>query len=351
MYLCGKCRGRAVATAVLRKQAPPAFLKKLRLAAYGRENKQGRTCPHCDQPMRLAALNRLGDPLVLDLCPRCHVVWFDPSEFAQVPPAEEAPPPADAEGVRVETVATGSEAAADARYPDSAWKYLPGILGWPVEMRAIPVGRKPVVTWGLSAIMAVATLMLMAEGKLEASIQEWGFIPDQWARQGGLTIFYSFFLHAGLIHLISNLYFFLIFGDNVEDHLGRGRFLLLLLGAHLAGQVLHAGFDPRGGVPCVGASAGISGVIAYYALVFPHARLGFFIWLFFRWLRIRAIWALVIYGLLQLWGSWQQVGGFGNVSYLAHLGGLGVGVAAALIVRFTRVSRRQIGPKKRRPSS
>ena len=341
MHVCGKCGGRAVATAVLRRQASPAFLKKLRLAAYGRQNRQGRGCPYCGRPMRLATLSRLGTPLTLDVCPDCHVVWFDPKEFAQVPPGEAeatAPAPvAAAPGPAVEPVAV-QEPTADAAYPDRGWKYLPGILGWPVEMQPLAVARKPVVTWAISAILVAVTLTLLAEGTLQSAIQEYGLIPSRWGRHAGMTVFYGFFLHAGLFHLISNVYFLLVFGDNVEDHLGRGKFFLLLMGAHLAGQLLHAAYDPRSDIPCVGASAGISGVIAYYAIAFPRARLGFFIWFLVHWFRIRAIWALVAYLLLQLWGAWAQLGGFTHVSYLAHLGGLGVGAAAALAVRYARVN-------------
>jgi membrane associated rhomboid family serine protease len=187
----------------------------------------------------------------------------------------------------------------------------------------------------LTIFMAIVFLSLTSQNILAQKIQEWGFIPNQWARHNGMTLGSSFFLHAGWFHLLSNLYFLVIFGDNVEDHLGKLRFLLLLAGAHLAGSFLHAAFDPRGEVPCVGASAGISGVIAYYALLFPRARIGFFFWLLLRWLRVRAVWAFVAFLAVQLLGTWRQIGGASNVSYLAHLGGLAVGMVAAMLVRIT----------------
>ena len=177
-----------------------------------------------------------------------------------------------------------------------------------------------------------------ATGALGQAIKQWGFVPDDVFRHGGLTLVTSFFLHAGIWHLIGNMYFFLLLADNVEDHLGRSRFLLLLAAAHVAGMVLHAAFDPRGHVPCVGASAGISGVIAYYAVVFPHAKLGFLLrwFLLFRWIRMPAYVALVLYLVLQLIGAWAQVSGFSSVSALGHLGGLGVGLAVACAVRLVR---------------
>ena len=218
--------------------------------------------------------------------------------------------------------------------PDNWLQFLPAVLGMPVECEAPKVTHRPWLTIGLSVGIAALVGWLFASDNLLTAARGWGFIPNQWSRHGGLTVLTSFFLHAGLVHMISNLYFFLVFGDNVEDHLGRVRFLLLLAGAHVAGTILHGAFDPRGGIPCVGASAGIAGVIAYYAVVFPHAKLGLMIrWC---WLRISAIWALVLYTGLQLLGAWMQLEGFSNVSCLAHLGGLAVGVVAGLVTRNAR---------------
>jgi membrane associated rhomboid family serine protease len=106
--------------------------------------------------------------------------------------------------------------------------------------------------------------------------------------------------------------------------LGYGRFLVLLLLATLAGDCLHAAADPRSTIPCVGASGGISGVLVFYALKFPHARLGFF-WRL-RWLHLPAWGALVLWLLWQSVGVLQQVSGIGNVSAIAHLGGAAVGL-------------------------
>jgi len=308
-------------------------MKLLRRAAYVRGGSAGRRCPHCWEGM--VEVQPAPDvPLKLDVCTHCHMVWFDPREFEQVPvaptgarEAEERPaPPAPTYGW----------SPAEAETPDGTWKYIPGILGMPVEMDSLPPARRPVVTWALAAFMAALFALLYWDGSLAGAIAQWGFVPSQWARHGGLTLLTGFFLHAGLLHIVSNLYFFLVFGDNVEDHLGRWWFIALLFGAHVFGTLLHGLLDPRSGVPCVGASAGIAGVLAYYAIVYPHARLGVFIWFFWRWVGMRAIWAFVIYVLIQLWGSWRQVGGYTNVSYVAHLGGMAVGVLAGLYARWSR---------------
>jgi len=343
VYLCGRCGGRAVALSVLRKQASRDFLKILWGQSFGQRN-TGRPCPHCGRGMAEVQPNPGESSLTLDVCTRCHVVWFDPKEFAQVPAvsvsarAGEARMSPEAEAALAQEkshrhVATGLGAWADHEpmTPDAFWKYLPAVLGMPVEVDEGRPARSPLVTWSLSAAMALLLAALLAGGALSKAIAEWGFVPDAWFRHFGLTVPASFLLHGGIFHLVGNLYFFMVFGDNVEETLGPWRFVLLLAGAHVAGMLLHAAADPRGDMPCVGASAGIAGVIACYAVVFPYARIGLFIW--FRWLAIPAFVALVLYVGMQSLGTWRQVGGFSHVSYLAHLGGLATGAVVGLLAR------------------
>jgi len=162
-------------------------------------------------------------------------------------------------------------------------------------------------------------------GDLHQIVQRFGFIPAQPFRYGGLTVISSLLLHAGWIHLIGNMYFLMVFGDNVEDYLGKKRFLLLAVVAALSGDFLHWLLEPRSNLPSVGASGMISGVLAFYALQFPHARLAM-LW-YYRWVRFPAWGAFVLWGLLQIVGVVQQLSGFSHVSALAHIGGALSGIA------------------------
>ncbi len=173
------------------------------------------------------------------------------------------------------------------------------------------------------------------------------FIPTEWYRVGGATLIASFFLHAGVWHLVGNTYFLVVFGDNVEDQLGWKRFAFLLLVAHIAGVAAHGLIDPRSSVPLIGASAGISGVIAYYAVAFPKARLGV-LFFFLFWLRLPAYAWLVLWGLFQLLTAHAQLAGTTNVSALGHLGGAAVGFVAALVVRRRRREALDLAGVKRR---
>jgi membrane associated rhomboid family serine protease/Zn-finger nucleic acid-binding protein len=347
VYRCPRCGGRNAALAVLRKAgATPRFLRDLWLTGLRSKAPSPLRCPHCNRAMASVEVPSAGRKLELDLCSYCQTVWFDVREFEAMPvlapPPPERPLPADvAEQLALVQIKREAEtrAVADAipgRGPDEGWKWLPAILGLPVEFAEPERRTRPWTTWGLAAVITASFLATFPH--IEQVIEGWGFIPRLWDRHGGLTLLSSFFLHAGFFHLLSNMYFFLIFGDNVEDHLGPFYFVLLLLGAHVFGVLTHAALDPRGDIPTIGASAGISGVLGYYAVAFPRARVGF-LWRFFllfRWIQMPAWVMLVLFSLLQVLGAWGQMYGGGGVSYAAHLGGLAVGVTAGLYVRWAR---------------
>ena len=332
VHLCRTCTGRAVPIDVLRKAAEPEFLAELRKGVAAQRGRKGRPCPHCAKPMAPADVRDGERTVGLDVCGRCRLVWFDPGEADVVPARPEHAQddlPGPGQGGPSLSL-TG---------PDRLWKMLPAVLGLPIEYGPNQLRTHPLVTWSIAAALAIVFLLIAipegSEGLLRA-IYGWGLIPNDWSRSGGLTLLTSFFLHAGWWHLIGNTYFLLIFGDNVEDHLGRGRFVGLLVGAHLAGMALHMVASPESAnVPCVGASAGICGVMAYYALAFPRARIGVFLWIWslFHILRVPAYLGLVAYVAMQLLGAYLSRDGVGGVAYMAHLGGLAVGATAALVSR------------------
>jgi membrane associated rhomboid family serine protease len=122
-----------------------------------------------------------------------------------------------------------------------------------------------------------------------------------------------------IFHLIGNLYFLIVFGSHVEDYIGTWRWLLLLLAATLVGDASLIFLTPQSTIPCIGASGGISGLLAFYALRFPHARLG--LW-FGHSISSFPAWGAILFWLLfQLLGAYQKIAGYGQVASLAHLGG------------------------------
>ena len=146
-----------------------------------------------------------------------------------------------------------------------------------------------------------------------------------------LTLVSSMFMHGGWMHLIGNMWFLWIFGDNVEDAMGPARFVLfyLLCGvAAAATQILTAPASP---IPMVGASGAIGGVMGAYALLFPRARI--LNWFFLTTVSVPAYLMLGYWVLIQFLGSLQQ-NGTGGVAFWAHIGGFAAG--AVLVWLFRR---------------
>ena len=271
------------------------------------------------------------DGLALDVCKLCQFVWFDAQEFERMPVekpllAKYSEPRSSAkEALAMYEVERMAEQAQESG-PSETWQYVPAMFGLPVECDAPAMTGYPAVTWTVGLLVVIASIAAFMLG--DSVIESFAIIPSEAWRYGGLTFLTSFFLHGGVLHLASNLYFLLIFGDNVEDYLGRWRFGLLLLAATMTGDLAHVLGDPRADIPCIGASGGISGIITFYALQFPRARLGLFLRAYyaFRWVTFPAWAALALWAALQLYGVAKQIAGFSNVSALAHLGGAAVGL-------------------------
>jgi membrane associated rhomboid family serine protease len=341
---------------VLRATIGSDRVTALWLRAISSTQHDGKSCPICSRAMTQVTMGLPGQALELDICIRCEFVWFDASEYEAIPPPppepkepgevdERALPQAAREALalyKVQQIAEQAQAESDADpMPDATWKTVPALFGLPVEMDPDPLARLPWLTFSLAVVIAAVSIWAFSD--LKYAVQQFGLIPCEAWRYGGLTFLTSFLLHGGIWHLVSNLYFLIIFGDHVEDYLGRWRWLVLMLLAAFTGDLLHILADPRTTIPSIGASGGISGLIAFYALKFPHARLGILIR--FYWVRFPAWGAFALWVLLQSFGAYQQVHGYSNVSSLAHLGGTAVGVAMWFVWRKIELQPATIGPR------
>lgn len=335
-YLCPDCHGRAVALPVVRKLIGTEHVTRFWRAAVQNSSTGTKKCPICDRWMREIQGQADDSAVVLDLCRDCQFIWFDDQEIERFPPPPEPPaekplPPKVREQLakaKLELESRRDALDPSDEPPDEAWHWIVGFLGMPVEKDVAAVRYRPWATWLLAGALVLAFVASLAA--LPAAVEQFSLVPRYALRLGGLTFLSCFFLHAGLMHLFSNVYFLLVFGDNVEDILGRTRYLLLLLGATLAGSFTHCLCDLHSSVPCVGASGGVSGVIAFYALSFPRAKLGilFRYYVYFRWLWFSAFAAFMIWLALQFVLAYMQAAGVGRVSAFAHLGGAAVGIGA-----------------------
>jgi membrane associated rhomboid family serine protease len=338
-YVCAKCRGQAANLAVLRRVVKPECVRGLWVQATAAAAACGKDCPVCHRPMRRTAVPRPVGALPVDICTRCQFIWLQPDEIEQLPRRPAPPPPQELPEAAREAMAMAQLQLDAARHPEpedtgeapeEAWQWIPGVLGMPVEMDAPAQVHWPWLTLGLAAALAVVFALTYAG--VDDVFKQFGLVPAAPWRHGGSTFLTSFFLHANLFHLATNGYFLVVFGRHVEDYLGPPRFVLLLLAATLLGGLMHVLWDPRADIPCGGASGGISGVMMFYAMKFPEARIGLFFryaW-YFRWFSISAITALALWLLLQLVGAYLQFHGAGTVSSLCHLGGALAGLGAWL---------------------
>jgi membrane associated rhomboid family serine protease len=154
------------------------------------------------------------------------------------------------------------------------------------------------------------------------------------------------FLHAGLMHLLGNLLYLWIFGDNVEDRLGHVRFLLFYLLCGVGASVAHIAFNPNSPVPVVGASGAIAGVLGAYLLAFPRASVDTLVVLgiFITILRLPAFIVLGFWFVLQYLGGLQSMrmaNMAGGVAWWAHVGGFVLGMLLLPIFQKPQEKRRE----------
>ena len=200
-----------------------------------------------------------------------------------------------------------------------------------------PSGRTPYVTFTLIAINAAVFLSywmtIPSENQLNSFFFQWGLVPENLMQgQGIATIVTSMFLHAGWMHLLGNMLFLWIYGDNLEDEMGHGGFLLFYLLSGLAAATAQIAMDPFSPIPMVGASGAIAGVMGGYLLLFPKARVDvlFIFVIFFRIFAIPAWIVLGIWFALQICSGMSMPVDGGGVAYWAHAGGFAGGLVLAL---------------------
>jgi membrane associated rhomboid family serine protease len=230
----------------------------------------------------------------------------------------------------------------------------------------VPSRTVPLVTLGLiAANVAVflyqASLGMSADPRAarvaEAFVMEFGAIPCRLS--GGcsvvdafphpvVTIFTSMFLHGGLFHVGGNMLYLWIFGNNVEDTLGHGRFLLFYLVSGVAAAFAQTLVNPDSTVPMIGASGAVSGVLGAYLFLFPYARVlvllifGFFIRpVYIPAIIVLGFWIVVQFfnGLITVRVAAHGGGDTGGTAWFAHIGGFLAGIVLLFLIRRRRGGR------------
>jgi len=218
----------------------------------------------------------------------------------------------------------------------------------------------PWVTWGIIALNVITWILVQGLGRdpaLATSVCTLGLIPgdvlntlepgtrfqvgpNAWCVLSGgspvYTLVTSMFLHGGWMHLIGNMWFMWIFGNNVEDSMGHARFVAFYLLCGLAAAVAQIVSNPASGIPMVGASGAIGGVMGAYIMLYPrvHVHMLIFLGFFVTTVAVPAVFMLGYWLLIQVIGGFGSIGAQGGgVAFWAHIGGF---VAGALLVLLFR---------------
>ncbi len=226
----------------------------------------------------------------------------------------------------------------------------------------------PVVTALLIAINCLAWLLLQGMGAdrpLANSLCQFGLIPADLLgiaaegtriqlgqnlycviddMPGWLSLLSSMFMHGGWMHIIGNMWFLWVFGDNVEDVMGPFRFLAFYLLSGLAAAAAQVVSDPSSAVPMVGASGAIGGVMGAYARLYPRARVNtlLFLGIWITRIEVPALFMLGYWFLLQLLGGLPALGSTeGGVAFWAHIGGFVGGLGLSFLLVDPQRQRRQ----------
>ena len=227
-----------------------------------------------------------------------------------------------------------------------------------------PTELMPLGTVLLIGITAAVWVMVQGAGlsmdALGDSICKYGAIPAEVTGRddgagtgpcglGGLTwqsVLTSIFLHGGWMHIVGNMWFLWIFGNNVEDAMGHARFLAFYLVAGCLAAAAQISVAPEAVVPMVGASGAVSGVMGAYLVLYPRARVDtlFFFFVFVRVIPLPAWMMLGYWMLIQLFASaMSPPGAGGGVAYMAHVGGFVAGLVLAIPLRGGRTGARGRG--------
>ena len=222
-----------------------------------------------------------------------------------------------------------------------------------------PTRITPFVTWTLILACVGVYVWELQQGPDSKVFIQYGFMPNKLmspqfemtgvpAVPAMVSIFTSMFLHGGFWHLAGNMLYLWIFGNNIEDAMGHVRFLLFYLLCGIAAAMTMAFMDPSSGVPMVGASGAISGVLGAYMLLYPRARVTVLIPLVIILypFRVAAVWVVGVWFAMQLFSAMVSMPDSPGVAWWAHVGGFAAGIVLTPFLKSAQVP--YFGPKFRR---
>ena len=220
-----------------------------------------------------------------------------------------------------------------------------------------PTIKKPLISWVIIAICIIIFFRYIFEEDYikEQIFISFGMIPALLFGFTDLspalkvvhpffTILTSMFIHGGWMHLIGNMVYLYIFGDNIEEVLGKTKFILFYLITGTGASLSQAFMDPSSTIPMVGASGAIAGILGAYIILFPKAKIKVFFWfiIFFKIINIRAIYVLGFWIIIQLISFSGTSTNNGEVAYAAHIGGFICGLILIYFLKGKIIEKRKL---------
>lgn len=215
---------------------------------------------------------------------------------------------------------------------------------FPIHDDTPRVNGRPFINYsliGINIIIFIYEIIITGNFSNRIAVNElytnYGSVPDLILSGQNLgSLFSSMFMHGSIAHILGNMFFLYVFGDNLEDRFGHFRYLLLYLFWGLMAALAHSVYavsTGEGGIPAIGASGAISGVLGAYLIFFPHAKIHTIIFAFFiTTVRIPAVAYIPFWFIMQL--IFALIGQSGGVAYLAHIGGFIIGLVSAYGWKF-----------------
>lgn len=321
--VCLKCGGfwldHGELEQIIRRYDPKSRFGSNFADVFVAQNMSGqRRCPTCKTmmtPYKVMA----DSEFIVDACDTCQGIWLDQGELERSQVLHQIP-----------------QATLDIEAKPSTKHWLiQFFLGLPVEFNVKP-RRFPLVTvllilFNIIIFMYENTLLSHAGTDAEAVINFWALIPGNIGSFIWIINLFSYqFLHGGWFHLLGNMYFLYILGDNLEDVLGRTKFLVFYLACGVSAGLLESILSSDPQVPVLGASGAIAGIMAAYAVIFRRAYLTF-MFLYMQW-KLPAYWYFTIWIGYNLLGMYLNQD---NVAWFAHLGGFVAGLTIAFVIYKT----------------
>jgi len=281
-------------------------------------------CPEDQAPLITYAVAFEDERVEVDLCPECSGLWLDAQEGMKL---------------RDIVMAAGQSTETDLVSPEEQ-PGIPSYLfqmfsGFPMEVWN-PRRTYPTFTFGLIGILyavftyQVSVVFFGGEDAGPQVIQVFGLVPNKvLGGQQLWTLITCAFFHAGIVHILGNTYFLDVFGDNVEDLLGKRRFLFLYFVSAIVGSILQVGFQTDPAMPSIGASGAVAGLMGAYLVLFPRVKL--YLVLFFLRFRLGVTWYL---GFWVGFNVFNAFAGGEDVAWMAHVGGFIAGVLIGMRYRI-----------------